>query len=231
MHAGHRERLISKLIGGNTLLSDHEILEILLFYTIPRKNVNDLAHRLISSFGSLQGCFSADYHSLISIEGVGHKTATFIITMGEIQARIAKNTNELPVIFSFDSCKQMLINSFRGSTEEKFCALFLDKQGKIVFRKIFSSHENNEVTIDIGELLKGTLVKKPHGVVICHNHLSNNCNPSDTDDRSTEKIYLALKLNGISLIDHIIVAGDKAFSYHVYDKLEAIKKKVDQTLY
>ena len=137
MHEGHRERLISKLIGGNTLLSDHEILEILLFYTIPRKNVNDLAHRLINSFGSLQGCFSADYHSLLSIEGVGHKTATFIVTLGEIQARVEKNNNELPTIFSFDSCKQMLINSFRGATEEKFAALFLDKQGKIIFRKIF----------------------------------------------------------------------------------------------
>ena len=230
MHEGHRERLISKLIGGNTLLSDHEILEILLFYTIPRKNVNDLAHRLINSFGSLQGCFSADYHSLLSIEGVGHKTATFIVTLGEIQARIEKNNNELPTIFSFDSCKQMLINSFRGATEEKFAALFLDKQGKIIFRKIYSSHSNSEVNVDLSELVKGTLVRKPHSVVICHNHLSNNINPSDADDKATEKIYMILKINGIALVDHIIVSGDKAFSYHVYDKLDAIKKKVDLSL-
>ena len=88
MHEGHRQRLISKLIEGKTLLSDHEILEILLFYAIPRKNVNELAHKLITAFGSLQGCLDADYDSLLTVDGVGPKTATLIVTFGEILKRV-----------------------------------------------------------------------------------------------------------------------------------------------
>jgi DNA repair protein RadC len=230
MHEGHRERLISKLIEGNTLLSDHEVLEILLFYSIPRKNVNELAHKLINTFGSLENCLTADYNTLLSIDGVGHKTAAFLVTIGEIQSRINNSNKKLPEIFSFDSCKQLLINSFRGLQEEKFGALFLDKQGKIIFRKFFSSHSDREVSVDVAELLKGTLTRKPHGVILCHNHTSGNPTPSDIDDKSTRKIYTVLKLNDIALLDHIIIANDKAYSYRVYDRLDPIMKKVDQNI-
>ena len=230
MHEGHRERLISKLIEGNTLLSDHEVLEILLFYAIPRKNVNELAHKLISTFGSLSNCLNADYNSLMSVAGVGHKTATFLVTLSEIQSRIRMQNNNLPSIFSFDSCKQLLINSFRGLKEEKFGALFLDKQGKIIYRKLFSSHSDFSVTVDVAELLKGVLSRKPHSVILCHNHISGNPTPSQIDDKSTQKIYTILKLNDIALYDHIIVSDDKAYSYRVYDRLDDIKKKVDQNI-
>lgn len=230
MHEGHRERLISKLIEGNTLLSDHEVLEILLFYAIPRKNVNELAHKLISTFGSLSNCLNADYNSLMSVDGVGHKTATFLVTLSEIQSRIRMQNNNLPSIFSFDSCKQLLINSFRGLKEEKFGALFLDKQGKIIYRKLFSSHSDFSVTVDVAELLKGVLSRKPHSVILCHNHISGNPTPSEIDDKSTQKIYTILKLNDIALYDHIIVSDDKAYSYRVYDRLDDIKKKVDQNI-
>jgi DNA repair protein RadC len=230
MHEGHRERLISKLIEGNTLLSDHEVLEILLFYSIPRKNVNELAHKLITTFGSLSNCLNADYNSLMSVDGVGHKTATFLVTLSEIQSRIRMQNNNLPSIFSFDSCKQLLINSFRGLKEEKFGALFLDKQGKIIYRKLFSSHSDFSVTVDVAELLKGVLSRKPHSVILCHNHISGNPTPSEIDDKSTQKIYTILKLNDIALYDHIIVSDDKAYSYRVYDRLDDIKKKVDQNI-
>lgn len=230
MHEGHRERLISKLIEGNTLLSDHEVLEILLFYSIPRKNVNELAHKLITTFGSLSNCLNVDYNSLMSVDGVGHKTATFLVTLSEIQSRIRMQNNNLPSIFSFDSCKQLLINSFRGLKEEKFGALFLDKQGKIIYRKLFSSHSDFSVTVDVAELLKGVLSRKPHSVILCHNHISGNPTPSEIDDKSTQKIYTILKLNDIALYDHIIVSDDKAYSYRVYDRLDDIKKKVDQNI-
>lgn len=219
MHEGHRERLISKLNSANTSLSDHEILEILLFYAIPRKNVNELAHRLLDSFGSLQEVFNQPYDSLISIEGIGHKTATFFITLGEIMQRVDKNDKKPQVIFSYDGCKQLLIDSFRGATEEKFVAFFLDKKGQIIFRKIFCSHSENMVNFNLSELLKGVLAKKPHSVVVCHNHLSHSPRPSYADDVATGKIYLSLKLNGIILHDHIIVADNQTFSYHASDRM------------
>lgn len=231
MHEGHRQRLIAKLVDGKTLLSDHEVLEILLFYAIPRKNVNELAHKLITTFGSLQGCFEADYGSLLTVDGVGPKTATLIVTLSEISKRAKDGGNKSPVIFSFDGCKQMLIDSFRGAQEEKFVAFFLDKQGRIILRKIFCSHSDNMVNFDIGELLKGAVSRKPHSVVLCHNHLSGNCAPSYSDDKATEQIYFSLKVSNIVLLDHIIIADNKAFSYRATDRLDAIIKRVNKLMF
>ena len=86
------------------------------------------------------------------------------------------------------------------------------------------------VTVDVAELLKGVLSRKPHSVILCHNHISGNPTPSEIDDKSTQKIYTILKLNDIALYDHIIVSDDKAYSYRVYDRLDDIKKKVDQNI-
>lgn len=231
MHEGHRERLISKLIEGNTLLSDHEILEILLFYSIPRKNTNELAHKILDVFGSLKSCLSADYHSLISIEGVGHKTASFLVTIGEIFTRIEQDKNKLPIIFSYDGCKKMLVESFKNFSEEKFVAFFLNKSGEIVLRRIFCSHSENMVQLNVSELLKGVLIKKPHSVVVCHNHLSNSEKPSLADDRATKTLYLALRVQNIILYDHIIVSGDKTYSYRASDRLSKIIQSVDANLF
>ncbi|MBR3864958.1 MAG: RadC family protein [Clostridia bacterium] len=231
MHEGHRERLTTKLLEGSTLLSDHEILEILLFYSIPRKNTNELAHRLLDNFGSLKNCFYADPYALQAIEGVGHKTASFIVTLGEIFRRVEDDKHPFPTIFSYDSCKQNLIDSFKHFNEEKFVAFFLNKSGEIILRKIFSSHSNNMVNIDMSELITGVLAKRPNSVVICHNHLSGNAHPSLSDDKATEKIYTALRLNNIALDDHIIVAGDKTYSYKASDKLKSIVEKITILLY
>ncbi len=231
MHEGHRERLISKLLEGNTILSDHEILEILLFYSIPRKNTNEQAHLILDNFGSLKACFSADHSALMAIEGIGHKTASFIVTLGEIFRRMEEDKHQLPIIFSYDGCKKILIDSFKHLSEEKFVALFLNKSGEIILRKIFSSHSDNMVNIDISDLLKGVLIKKPKSVVICHNHLSGINQPSFCDDNATAKIHLALKLNNITLSDHIIVAGNKTFSYRASDRLTTIINNIKEFLY
>jgi DNA repair protein RadC len=231
MHEGHRERLISKLIANTDSLSSHEVLEILLFYSIPRKNTNGLAHKLLDTFGDLSGVFSANYDALIAVEGIGHKTATFLTTLKAINNRIEQEKPNAPVIYSYDSCKSMLINSFRGATEEKFVALFLNKNGMIITRKIFSSHSDNMVNFDLNELLKGVISMKPVSAVICHNHISGTPLPSYSDDKATEKIYLTLKLNNVVLYDHIIVSGDKTFSYRVSDRLSIVEKNISKLLY
>ncbi|MBQ7408659.1 MAG: RadC family protein [Clostridia bacterium] len=222
MHEGHRKRMISKLFGKKEMLTDHEMLEILLFYTIPRKNTNEIAHALIDNFGNLYNCLTSPVDSLITVEGVGEKTAAFLVTVGEIFTRIDKQNNNLPIVFSYESSKKALIDSFKHYTEEKFLALFLNKKGQIILRKIFCSHSDNSVSVSVDNLLHGVLSQKPYSVVICHNHISGNCQPSFTDDKATEKIYLALRLHNVILYDHIIVSGDNSYSYHYEGRLEQI---------
>ena len=87
MHEGHRKRLIQKLLDKKEVLSDHELLEILLFFAIPRKNVNEEAHRLIDDFGSLKNVLNVDADTLESVEGIGEKSAVFLSLIGEIYRR------------------------------------------------------------------------------------------------------------------------------------------------
>ena len=94
-------------------------------------------------------------------------------------------------------------------------------------RKTFSSHSEYTVNIELGELQKGIAAKKPNSVIIAHNHLSGNPKPSILDDETTEKLTAILKLNNVILSDHIIVAGDKTYSYRSAGKLDKYYRNMD----
>lgn len=226
MHEGHRKRMIEKLLDGKNILSDHELLEILLFYSIPRKNVNETAHLLLDNFGTLDGVMHANADALMTVEGVGSSTAAFFEVISEIQNRINANSKELPEIISYNNCRQYLIDSFRGLNEEKFIALFLNAQGKVIHRAILSSHSDKMVEIDVSKLTAIAGSRKAKRAIIAHNHLSNSCKPSNADDLATEKICAAFYVSGTVLADHIIVAGNESFSYNASGRLKLIEDRI-----
>lgn len=226
MHEGHRKRMISKLLSDDQLLTDHELLEILLFYAVPRKNVNGTAHNLLDAFGTLENVMSSDADALIGVEGVGERTAAFIVAIEKIYRRMQSHPSQNPSLISYDVSRRYLIDTFRGLNEEKFIALFLNKQGYLVMRKVFSSHSACSVDIDLTELQKGLAAKKPYSVIIAHNHLSGSPLPSLCDDETTEKLTAVLRLNGVILNDHIIVSGDKTYSYSSSGKMDKYKRNV-----
>ena len=95
LHEGHRNRMQSRYaLGGADGLSDHNLLELLLFYSIPRVDTNETAHRLLETFGSLEGVFKADINTLMSVSGVGEKTARHIKLVFDIQRRISEQKCE-----------------------------------------------------------------------------------------------------------------------------------------
>lgn len=227
MHEGHRKRMLDKLLSDTDVLTDHELLEILLFYAIPRKNVNETAHNMLDALGTLSNVMNSDAQTLTDIEGVGERTAAFIVAINKIYTRAKEDIGKNPILISYDSCRKYLIDTFRGLNEEKFLALFLNKQGVLVMRKTFSSHSEYTVNIDLSELQKGIAAKKPNSVIIAHNHLSGNPKPSVLDDETTEKLTAILKLNNVILSDHIIVAGDKTYSYRSAGKLDKYYRNMD----
>lgn len=227
MHEGHRKRMICKLLSNDEVLTDHELLEILLFYAVPRKNVNGTAHNLLDTFGTLANVMSSDAAALMNVEGMGEKTAAFIVAIEKIYRRMQDSPERLPQLISYDVCRKYLVDTFRGLTEEKFIALFLNKQGFLVMRKVFSSHSEFTVNIDLSELQKGIAAKKPHSVIIAHNHLSGSPSPSICDDETTEKLTAVLKLNGVILNDHIIVSGDDTYSYRTAGKIDKYRRNVN----
>ena len=226
MHEGHRKRMIDKLLSDPNVLSDHELLEILLFYAIPRKNVNETAHNLLDALGNLQNVFSCDHESLADIDGIGDRSAALFVLINQINERIANSTKKQEPLINYEITRKYLIDSFRPLNEENFLALYLDKRRNVQFRRKFSSHSPHMVSIDLSELQKGLARQKPYSVIIAHNHLSGSPLPSVFDDETTEKLTAILRLNNVILDDHIIVAGNQTYSYRQAGKLEKYKRNL-----
>lgn len=221
MHEGHRERLIKKLLSGNELY-EHELIEILLFYSIPRKNVNEIAHNIVDKFGDMRRIFCANPEEYTQIKGIGERTAKYFVTLGKCMQFCMNTNSDMPQEFSYRRCKGTLISMFESFMEENFIAFYLNAANKIISRKIFSSHSDNHAEVDIGELIKGAFFSYPRTAVVCHNHLSGDPTPSAADDRATKQMVLALALHNVMLTDHIIVAGDQTFSYRKSNRLDGL---------
>lgn len=227
LHAGHRARAVELLLNNASALTDHQILEVLLFYVVPRIDTNPLAHRLIKIFGDLNGVFGATKEQLASVEGVGEKVSAFIIAMGEVLKR-ADQKSERQIDFSTpQKTKEYLINLLGEEKCEKFVALLLDKRFSLVARVEFTDNEKHKVSAEIPELVSVLNVYKPHYIILAHNHTSKNCSPTVEDDVATKKINLICELNGVNLIDHVIVAGERTFSYKAEGIIEQIKKQTN----
>ena len=231
-HSGHRERLMQKLSEFPESFSDHELLEVLLFYFIPRKNTNEIAHDLINAFGDIAGVFSATAEELSLVNGIGKKTAASIVMFSRIIDRVylCKENKKRDACLSFDKIRDDIAAMFCNCQEEKFCLVLLDGKFRFVFKKETGSRKISEIITDLTEFAKVMTGTKAVFAVIAHNHPSGNVTPSSEDDEATMKFYILCVLHGINLADHIIFGGDKLFSYRNSGRLENIVSKANNAL-
>ena len=206
------------------------MLELILFNAMPRKNTNDIAHRLIDEFGSTYAVLNATTEQLMRVKGVGKTISCFLVTLGVVLQKCKSEEDKFPAIFSFNDVRQPLIDAFKKYDEEVFMAFFLDKRNKIFERKTIYGKSKVKVDIDLTDLSKQVLLAKPTAMVIAHNHLNGSCRPSDDDDKATEKIAMILSLAGVPLLDHLIVSGENVYSYYYDKRLEKIREIVQSKL-
>ena len=231
MHTNHRNRLREKALKNIDALNDYELLELILFSAKPRVNTNDTAHLLLEAFGSIKGVLEADPKSLAEIQGVGPQTASYITTLNQVIKRYSDVKDKAKMqIFSYNTFKPKLIELFKPCTTEVFVAYFLNKNLEVVGKHAVGNLSTVEVVINLEKIAKLVVLNKPHAVVIAHNHLSGINQPSHNDDVTTEKLMLLLDLNGVQLVDHIIVTKDTAFSYFHSGRLDQIKQKLKTIL-
>lgn len=224
MHEGHRMRMYEKLSNPNGL-HDHELLEVLLFGVIPRVNTNPIAHNLLDKFGTMSGVFNASYEQLVTVEGVGEKTARHIVCVGECMKRAANGYAGVTVLKTIGDFKKFIVARLRGLDREVLEFYFIDKGGKVFSIKTFSNYEQNTVSLGTEEISRILASEKPHGLLVAHNHLSGSCAPSDNDDRFTIRISALCSIHNTRLYDHYIYASDKdVYSYYNAGELEGIKK-------
>lgn len=213
-HGGHRARLRARfLASGLQGFAPHEALELLLTFAIPRRDVNPLAHRLVARFGSLDRVLEATGAELRQVEGVGDNAATllslllpvFRLYRGEVAAR-----ERLPgEQDAAERCRALLM----GEKVERFYVLSLDPKGKVITSSLISSGDEGETAV-YPRLIAGELLRNhAAGCVLAHNHPSGTAQPSRADIELTRALKGILAPLNIQIVDHIIAAGDAAFSF------------------
>ncbi|MBR2848491.1 MAG: RadC family protein [Clostridia bacterium] len=206
VHAGHRERLRTRYKRcGFDDFQEHEVLELLLFYSIPRANTNPLAHNLLNHFGSLYAVMNASYEALCEVEGVGPASAALIRTVADSAraAKLKELANE--PLLSPEKLYIYAAEWFLGKPHGTVAVLLLDAKRKIItVRTIAEEHLRLPASFP-EEILRLCQQMDASNVVLMHNHVDGVMEPSYEDIYLTREIYRILKDNGITLLEHMIV--------------------------
>ena len=215
MHDGHRERLRTTFLeNGLDCFNELNSLELLLFYAIPRRDTNEIAHALLERFETLDEVFSASVPELCTVDGVGEQTALLLKLVPQI-VRKSKITqaDKMKQITSSEIAGKFFIPRFMDQKEEVLMLLCLDAQKRVISCVEISRGVVNAVETNIRKIVETTLKYRASSIIIAHNHPDGFACPSHEDDITTRQILESLKYLGIPLLDHIVVSGDDFVSY------------------
>ncbi|MBR4038969.1 MAG: DNA repair protein RadC [Clostridia bacterium] len=214
IHAGHRERIRERLrTAGLSAFSEHEVLELLLTYAIPRQDVNPIAHELLNSFGSLSAVLDADENELLRVKGMGRNAALLLTMMPQLMSRYQMSAlGEKPVITKLADAKAYCAPLFIGTGEEQIYMICLDQAGHVLHRTLLHTGTVDQVMLHPRTVVETALRHHAHTVLLAHNHPSGTAQPSQADVDVTGRISTALHMIGIRLVDHLVFAGSQAFS-------------------
>ncbi len=209
IHAGHRERLKDEFLNGafgeNT--PDHKWLELLLFYCIPQKDTNPIAHDLINRFKSINGVFEASIEELTEINGISKNGAVLLKMIIPLARKCEINKSRLVAnCLSTDNIGDYILSQFYGLTKERFGIALLDPMQKIITFKFLSEGDIAEVGVSIKTIAKFVLDNDAYYVVLAHNHPKSFALPSKSDIDATIKIKETLSKLNVRLLDHIIIS-------------------------
>ena len=214
LHDGHRERLRARFAEhGLESFNELNALELLLCYAIPRRDTNEIAHRLLDAFGSLSGVFQASMQELTSIPGIGENAATLILMVPQIvkKAHVSK-AKETKIIRNSTDAGNYLLPYFLDEPDEIVMMLCLDNKRAVICCREMGRGVVNCVDANIRRMVETALKVKTTTVIVAHNHPNGVALPSREDDNFTRTLYRSLGLLGITLEDHIIVANDEFVS-------------------
>lgn len=210
LHEGHRQRLKERFIkNGLGSFEDHNILELLLFFSVPRNDTNEIGHRLLQRFGSISNVFDAPVEELCKVDGIGMHSATLIKLIPELCSIYnVDKTENIEIVSSTNAAGKFFVPRFMGKNDEEVHILLLDDKKKIIKSEIVSKGTVNASAVSIRKIVSLAVNSNATAVILAHNHPGGVALPSSNDIVVTRRIYNALKLMEINLCDHIIVAGD-----------------------
>ena len=222
-HAGHRKRIIEKLQKG--VLLEHELLEVLLFTALPRKNTNDLAHRLLAEFGSIERVLTAPIERLKQVRGCGDSIAAFLHCVGLIQEKRITVEKGYPKYFEGENFSSFVGGEYGKYPTELLDVYFLEEDGEIFAKKRFTSENGESVELEAQQLTELLFSYKPSGIVLVHNHPFGKATPSSQDDKMTGTCQLICSLHNVLFCDHFIYVNEGVYSYYGSGKLVSISNR------
>ncbi len=227
LHAGHRSRLRERANNSEfNNMDEHQILELLLTYVIPRADTNPIAHRLINTFGSFANVLDAKVEDLIKVNGVGNKTANFISSIKHFF--FAYNKSKLSKVTKINNMQSLLVfvgNLLSAKINEQFYAIYLDNNGTVKRYELISSGSVNQAAVSVKKIMEQAISANACSVAVCHNHPGGKALPSAEDDKLTKAIALSLTINGVGFVDHVIIgAENKYYSYRQQGLIEKFTK-------
>ena len=221
LHEGRRDRMRERYMRyGLDNFNDHEVLELLLYYSVPRKDTNELAHRLLNDFGSLDVLFEADALDIKRVSEVNEQTAVLISMVPRLAGRYMNvKYAEKAILDSSDKIGAFAVSLFAGKTYECFYCICLDNRKKLIAAAKISEGTVNEAGVYPRRAATEALKFNAVSVVLAHNHPSGNTEPSESDFITTDVVRSALSPLGIDVPDHIIAGGSKYYSFAEHNRI------------
>ena len=215
IHAGHRVRLKEQIINlaPGEDMQDEKLLEMLLFYGIPRQDTVPVARELLSRFGGLSGVFDADIDDLCSVKGITHNAAALIKLQRPLsRAYILSKYSNRETLKNLGEIGDFILTKYFGERGECLGLLCLNCLGKVLsFEKLMTGNIDS-VGVSIRTIMEKILKTDASAVVLAHNHPSGIALPSKQDIAITEQVAKALNAVSIDLVDHVIVVDDDYIS-------------------
>ena len=214
-YLGHRERLRSRFRdAGADAVTDYELLELVLFRTIPQRDIKPLAKALIAKFGSFGEVVSAPRQRLREIEGLGEAAIAEIKIVQAAANRLARGeVKKRPVLSSWSAVLDYCRSTMAFSDKEQFSIIFLDKRNQVIADEIQQKGTVDHTPVYPREVVKRALELSATAIILVHNHPSGDPTPSRADIQMTQSIVEIAKPLGISVHDHIIVGKEGHASF------------------
>lgn len=210
VHAGHRARMKERFLAANGKdLADHELLEMLLYYVIPRRDTNEIAHHLIEEFGSIERVLDAPIDELVTTQGVSAATATYLALVREAAgrytaAKVTEREGASPIFDTPEKIVAFLRPKYVGVTVERAYLLLFDNGMRMLDCRHLGDGEISSLLISVRRIAEIAYRKRASRVVLAHNHPDGIALPSKEDLALTRQVAAALQLLEIPLLEHFI---------------------------
>jgi len=211
-NSGHRERLRRRFDEtGLDGFSDHEVLELLLFYTFARKDTKPVAKALLKELGSLEKVLSADQQQLCSVPGMGAASARLFIVLRALMQRVNRNRifDTAPAIASGSVLMEYLGTSMETLPEEQLRVIFVNNLNRVIKDEVLSSGTEDQTAVYPRKIMKRAMALHATGIIVVHNHPTGHLRPSNADINITRQLVAAAATLDLRFLDHVIVGREE----------------------